>query len=359
MESFLGADPADLLDFAQAAQSSSEQIDYTATTLSATLAQARWKGPDAQLFTGRWNSQHLIHLKEASEGLQKVAKILRLNADEQEKASALEGGGSHRGHQGGGDGDKPDNPDSTDDLGDYHDLPDNIPLDDRALDPTNIAQGQVGDCWFLSAAAAVAADDPQWIRDHMWRNPDGTWTVKMYDDGKPVYIQVEPTVPENAATDAQGDDNWLSVYEKAAAEYFGGDYEDIDGGHSNEAFEAITGKDADSEGEMNFDDIQDRLSDGPVAVGTESDSEGFLWLGDKVDNKHIVPNHAYIVDTVEDHVNPDTGKTERMIHVLNPWGPNGGGLEGDDPDQRWGDLWLTEDEYKDNFDSVYSVDSTK
>jgi hypothetical protein len=184
----------------------------------------------------------------------------------------------------------------------------------------------------------------------MWQNPDGTWTVKLYKDGEPVYIQVEPSVPENSVKDADGDDNWLSVYEKAAAEYFGGDYEDIDGGWPDDAFEAITGQKSNDLGESNLDDIRDSLSDGPVSVTTEGE-DSFWWWQNDVDDKGIVPNHAYIVDTVENHVNPDTGDEEQMIHLLNPWGPNGGYHDGE---QMYGDVWLTEDEYKDNFDHAFS-----
>ncbi|WP_382306066.1 C2 family cysteine protease [Herbiconiux sp. UC225_62] len=359
MGSFFGADVAELRAFAKLADSSGEQLDHTVSTLSGLIGQAAWHGPDGSEFSGLWNAKLRVSLQQASSGLKQVATTVRANADQQEASSTDDGaygGGSGAGAGGsdsggkGGKGDKPDNPDAPDDMGPYQDLDDPIPLDDPALDPTNMAQGQLGDCWFLAAAGAVAAADPEWIRDHMWQNPDGTWTVKMYKDGEPVYIQVEPTVPENSVKDADGDDNWLSVYEKAAAEYFGGDYEDIDGGWPDDAFEAITGQKSEDLGESNLDDIRDSLNDGPVSVTTEGD-DAFWWWQDEVDDKGIVPNHAYIVDTVENHVNPDTGKEEQMIHLLNPWGPNGGTLDGE---QKYGDVWLTEDEYKDNFDHAFS-----
>ncbi len=356
MGTFFGADVAELRAFAKLADSSGQQLDHTVSTLTALIGHTGWHGPDGSAFTALWNGTLRASLQKASAGLREVATTVRSNADQQETASTDVGGpgGSGPSGPGGGDrghgvGDKPDNPDVPDGMGEYDDLDDPIPLDDDALDPTNMAQGQLGDCWFLAAAGAVAAADPEWIRDHMWQNPDGTWTVKMYKDGEPVYIQVEPTVPENSVKDADGDDNWLSVYEKAAAEYFGGNYEDIDGGWPDDAFEAITGHESRDLGESNLDDIRDSLADGPVSVTTEGTGT-FLWWGSEVDDPGIVPNHAYIVDTVEPHVNPETGDEELMIHVLNPWGPNGGTLDGE---QKYGDVWLTEEQYQDNFDHAF------
>ncbi|WP_285725581.1 C2 family cysteine protease [Psychromicrobium xiongbiense] len=359
MSDFLGANPQDLRDFAHTAQTSSEQISTAITTLSSVLTTARWHGPDAAQFRSVWTSRHVTQLSQASTGLLSVATILQRNAEEQEKASAVDGGGNTT-PRSGGNSDRPGNPGLPDGMGKYKPLPDTIPTDAQALSPTNIKQGQVGDCWFLAGAAAVAAKDPQWIRDHLWRNPDGTWTVKMYKDGNPVYIQVEPTVPEQGAKDASGHDNWLSIYEKAAAEYWGGNYKDLDGGYGDEAFQAITGKTTHRDGELNFDKIQEKLTRGPVTAGTERDPDEFHWFWeDTTDDPHIVPGHEYIVDTITDHVNPQTGKNERMIHLLNPWGPNGGQLNQKDIDtgnQRWGDVWLTEQQYKDNFSEISSMD---
>lgn len=62
----------------------------------------------------------------------------------------------------------------------------------------------------------------------------------------------------------------------------------------------------------------------------------------------MVPNHAYVIDEVR------TGSNgELQVHVVNPWGPDGGTTSaGDHAD---GDMWLTEDQLHDSFDDVYSV----
>lgn len=372
MNNMIGADPEQLREFARAALKGSEQLARAESMISTSLSQSRWQGPDSQRFKAKWGSDHRTRLKTVGAELRDIASALKRNAEEQEKASAVDSGGAGgAGGSGGPDGDRsdrdqPGDPDPFDGMGEYHDLPEDIPLDDEALDPTNMEQGTLGDCWFLAAAGAVAKNDPDWIRDHMEKNDDGTWTVKMYKDGEPVYITVEGTVPEGSVHDASGNDNWLSIYEKAAAEYFGGDYEDLDGGFSHDGLAAITGQDVQKSGETNFDDLSEKLENGPVAVGTEDEPDGsrnWFFESDKIDDDRIVPNHAYIVDTVETRENPDTGESEKMIHLINPWGPNGGNLEGDTTtdgqNQRWGDIWLTEEQYKENFDSVYSSASTK
>lgn len=344
MPGFHGADVQQLRALAQTMHRSGERLGQLQREMSQLVDGTLWRGHDAAAFRSDWSTSHRAVLAAAAAQLLSNAKTLAAQADEQDQAS----GGAGTGFRGKADGDKPGSPDKGK-LGNYKPLPDTVPLDDKALDPTNMRQGQIGDCWLLAALGSVAKNDPQFIRDHMWENPDGTWTVKMYKDGEPVYIQVEPEVVEKGAKDSSGKDNWLSIYEKAAAEYYGGEYDDIDGGYSSDAFEAITGSKADSSGELNLDDIQDRLKDGPVALGTEGDPS--WWpLDDETDDNRIVPNHAYIVDKVESR------DGQKMIHVLNPWGPSGGSYDGHD---RAGDLWLTEEQYKENFDSVYSVPSTR
>lgn len=365
MNSMLGADPEELRDLARCALKSSEHLAKATQLVSGTLGQAKWLGPDAQRFKARWGSQLRPLLMTVGKDLQEVSSLLKQNAEEQLRASAADGGITNisgSGGPGGGDGqgrDLPGNPEADDGMGEYHDLPDHIPLDNKALDPSNMEQGQLGDCWFLAAAGAVAKHDPDWIREHMKQNADGTWTVTMYKNGKPVEITVEASVPDGAVTDASGRDNWLAIYEKAAAEYFGGDYKDLDGGFSDNGLAAITGKDTDRSGQSDFNEIDRKLQDGPVAVGTETkpdDSFRWFWEDEQIDDNRIVPDHAYIVDSIETRENPDTGDRERMIHLINPWGPNGGEYDGE---KRWGDIWLTEDQYKENFDSVYSSKTTK
>ncbi|WP_264029341.1 C2 family cysteine protease [Cellulosimicrobium sp. SH8] len=356
MSGMYGADVAQLRQLGQRLSEAADRLTSLRGELDALVTSSPWEGPDGDALRGEWSTSHAPAVAAVGAVLGDAATAVVRQADQQESASTDGAGGSGGGGSGGGsgggggdrgtpgeDGDRPGDPDLTDDLGDYEDVPP-IDLENEDFSIDDINQGQVGDCWFLAGLGAVATTDPEFLREHIRLNDDGTYTVTMYKDGEPVEIVVEPTVPENGVGGQNGEPNWVSIYEKAAAEYFGGDYEDIDGGHSDDAFEAITGRPAERSGELSLSDIQDRLKDGPVAVGTEDD-DAFWWWEDEVDDSRIVPNHAYVVTEVKEV------DGEMRIHVVNPWGPGGGMLDGE---QKVGDLWLTEQEYKENFDSVYS-----
>lgn len=353
MAGFLGGDTDAMREFSSVIDERARQVLERMTALQGQAESVAWRGPDREQLMERLGTA-VQHASASTDLARDRAAQLRDHAEAQDAASDPESGGS--GDRGGdrGDSDVPGNPElDSEGLGEYEEYDGTPPMGDEDLSMDEMNQGQVGDCWFLAGLGGIAAQDPQWIRDHMWSNPDGTWTVKMYDDGVPVYIQVESTFPQNGARDASGDVSYASIYEKAAAEFFGGDYSDIDGGYSDDAFEAIYGRPAQREGETDFDSIEAALERGPVAVGTETDPSGwdFPWT-DTIDEDNIVPDHAYVVEEI---IQPseENGHEEPMIVLRNPWGPGGGTLDGIDRD---GTLTLTEQQYKDSFDSTYSME---
>jgi hypothetical protein len=344
---FIGANVEELRDLASTFDANGQALERTARDLTARVTTSSWVGSDQQRFIDDWHSRLRMTLLGASSSLLSTAHLLRQNAAEQEAASGV-GGSIQSPVFAQGDSDKPGNPDGYGDMGERVDWPDSINTSPATISKFFVAQGQVGDCWFLAALGAVAKQNPEFLSEQMQQNDDGTWTVTFYDDGKPVEITVNPHSPDGSAGNYSGEPNWATIYEKAAAEFFGGDYEDLDNDTSDRAFEAITGNSSDSRGELSISEIQDALENGPVALGTEA-GDGDFFLFDKVDEAQIVPNHAYIVDDVAMREGDD-GVEQLMIHVINPWGP-GGSLDGQ---SKWGDQWLTEEQYHDNFDSVYT-----
>ncbi len=234
-----------------------------------------------------------------------------------------------------------------DDRGPHDPLTGPVPLDDASLLNDMFSQGQIGDCWFLAGAGSVANADPDWIRDHIRQNSDGSYTVTLYEDGEPVDVRVEASVIRDGVRGADGLPSWISLYEKAAAQHLGGEYDDVAGGYSSDALEMVTGREVETDNDQSLEDIQRGLDEGRIfAVSTETDGS-LNPFDDEVDDDRVVPNHAYMIDEVRRN---DDGELE--VHVVNPWGPDGGSLDGEHKD---GDMWLTEDQLHGSFDDVYSV----
>lgn len=202
----------------------------------------------------------------------------------------------------------------------------------------DINQGALGDCWFLAALGSTSMSNPEHLRENITQNPNGSYTVTLYEDGEPIDVTVSNYVPDPPyVAGSDQEPNWVSIYEKAAAQVYNGgaDYENIEGDSTETGLELVTGEDADRDtdgwfhGMQGLEDIENSLDGGkPVVLDTGEDPPD----GD------LVGNHAYIVEDV--FINEDG---ERVIHVRNPWGPGA-----DKP----ADTYFTEDEFHDNFEGV-------
>ncbi|MGY5764086.1 C2 family cysteine protease [Brachybacterium sp. DNPG3] len=241
---------------------------------------------------------------------------------------------------------------------------------EQAIDPDMVEQGGVGDCGLMASLMALAQSDPDLIRDNLVRNDDGTWTVTLYKDGLAVPITVDSTMPAEGGhslvpADLDGDGveeyharfSWVTIYEKAMAEftseYGAPSYEELNnGGYGDEYLTILTGNEAQRTDESSFADLSARLQEGPVTAATEQPREWWRFTGE-VDDPTIVPNHEYNVHGFIPAGTPapdGTVSDEDRIHLDNPWGP-----DENDSGGQLGDLYLTEQEYRDNFRAASSV----
>lgn len=240
--------------------------------------------------------------------------------------------------------------------GDHFPINGPVPTSPADLDLTRIKQGQIGDCWLLSGMGVLADADLDWLRQHLVLNPDGSYTVTLYRTHDPLfgpttYEPVSVTVPASVISDGAqdsktGQPSWASIIEKAAAMLRGGDYGDINGGWGDEALELLTGHPASNHDDQSLSEIQAGLARGDCFVASTETSGSWWPFDDEVDDKGIVPDHMYMIDRVEQV------DGQLKIHVVNPWGPDGGNYHGD---QKFGDMWLTEEEFHRNFDTTSSV----
>ncbi|MCC6463578.1 MAG: hypothetical protein IT260_24120 [Saprospiraceae bacterium] len=129
--------------------------------------------------------------------------------------------------------------------------------DSRGIDPNDVIQNQLGDCYFLAAVAAMARADPEALRSLIRNNQDGTYTVRLYTDRRgrlqtsATEVTVTSAVPlsqggthEYAETgsDTENVEMWVAILEKAYATIRGG-YNVLDeGGFGEEGLGALTGR---------------------------------------------------------------------------------------------------------------------
>ncbi|WP_053203231.1 C2 family cysteine protease [Jiangella muralis] len=176
---------------------------------------------------------------------------------------------------------------------------------------TDIDQGGIGDCATLTSIAAAQAADPTFLDRHIQENPNGTYTVTVYDEnGSPVQVTVNGFVPADGGNPAyngdelDGEITWASIYEKAMAQYQGGNYVEIDGAYTPDRLETTTGTGSDKTElplpfflppELKFQQMQEAFEDGkPIVLGGGG--------------------HAYSVVGFDDDGN---------VLVMNPWGGEG------------------------------------
>lgn len=94
---------------------------------------------------------------------------------------------------------------------------------------TDINQGYLGDCYFVSTLAETALKNPAIIANMFITNGDGTYTVRFFNNGKPQYVTVDSYLPTDASGrliyasvgsmyNNAGNELWVALAEKAYAE---------------------------------------------------------------------------------------------------------------------------------------------
>ena len=188
----------------------------------------------------------------------------------------------------------------------------------------DIMQGALGDCYFLSAIAALC-QFPKLIEklfffkekseEHcygVYFNINGQWELVLVDDMVPCTGRYSKKF---AFSSANGNELWVVLLEKAWAK-INGSYAKVGcGGLPHEVFDVIT--EAYNEKFDIFPRYADRIWDG-LMRGQE---KGFIMTAGtscdpNLDTEEVglVPGHAYTILGIH-----EVGG-ERLIHIRNPWG---------------------------------------
>jgi hypothetical protein len=185
---------------------------------------------------------------------------------------------------------------------------------------TDIAQGQVGDCYFLSTLASMAYNDPNLIRQSVVSLGDGTFAVQFTGmGGAKTFVRVDGMLPvysggTQLAYDQLGAQHslWGAVIEKAFAEFRGAtaDYNAIGGGWMSEVY-------------SDFGVSSSSVWSATSASSLWTELQQFLAAGKSVTyacenapaGANLVGDHAYMVSAVG--VNAQGVQT---VTLYNPWG---------------------------------------
>ncbi|RUM93974.1 MAG: hypothetical protein DSZ28_05615 [Thiothrix sp.] len=231
---------------------------------------------------------------------------------------------------------------------------------EQEIDYQDVAQGSMGDCYFLASVAALAKSNPELIRNLITDNGDGTYTVHFTSGDVTVdgdFLASNGSIT-GAGIDPDGRHSpelWVAILEKAYAKLKGGygplGGEESDGqggfvdkgGHSSDALYELTGEKFNYTSNSNLtpEVMQSFLDQGkPVTASSYRYNED---ESNAADHPGIVGNHVYSVLSVD----AENG----LITLYNPWGhgepldESGNALDGSND----GVFTMTWEEYQEHF----------
>jgi hypothetical protein len=211
--------------------------------------------------------------------------------------------------------------------------------DTSGVDVTDVEQGNLGDCWFLSAVMAVAKTSPQAIKRLIKplsekREGCDVYEVTLYERhtiGSPTAHTVRvddmfveeadgtPTYAHPQQRSAAGPELWVMLLEKAWAAINGG-YSKIHFGDSRAGLVAVSGHDVDTMSPSSHStkaltkELRERYSaKKPMTISTYAkfDDKQLADMKSFV-KKEVVPSHAYAITRVD--------ADSEHVDIRNPWG---------------------------------------
>ena len=240
-------------------------------------------------------------------------------------------------------------------------------LFDGEIEPCDLLQGALGDCWLI-AALATAAEHPASIRSRfstLEKSFRGRYVIQLFYDGEWRNIEVDDYIPMKESYDgsfstiyaeANGNEMWTILFEKAFAKMFTlyghpsnhpeKGYLSLKGGHMEWVYSALTGNkgghfDVDREAceKANADEEDDAEHpfDKICRLASQKSLMGVVWgFGKKIEQQEdngLVLGHAYsVLDGRRCVLGGTAGSTANLadggdddnevllVKCRNPWG---------------------------------------
>ena len=213
----------------------------------------------------------------------------------------------------------------------------------EGINKEDIIQGGLGDCYFLSAVAALCKY-PELVEklfliktksnEHCYGcyfRINGIWKLVLVDDYLPCYGSWGLNF---SFTSTNGNELWVVLLEKAWAK-LNGCYAKVIGGEANEIFDVITNTFSEKikikrgQEELIWNKFHEGEKKGYImTAGTSGDTYNL-----DLEESGLVPGHAYTVIKVQEF-NTSYGKA-RLVNMRNPWGNGEWSGDWSDSSSRW------------------------
>lgn len=203
------------------------------------------------------------------------------------------------------------------------------------IDPNDIKQGQLGDCWFLSALSSLAERKGLVKRLFITQeyNEEGIYKIKMFKNGEIVIVTIDDYIPCRfnggpLFSRGAGNELWVLLIEKAYAKLHG-NYYALSSGYTTHAMVDLTGcpcvhiafppegssyEDVEEEADEIFERILEADEQGYL-ISTETSGKDTITEGDGPGKgAGLVSGHAYSIIQVKE------GNGVKLLNIRNPWG---------------------------------------
>jgi hypothetical protein len=219
------------------------------------------------------------------------------------------------------------------------------PLFVDGINPDDVKQGQLANCYFPAAVSAVAVTHPEVLKDMIKENPDGTYSVTFKEpsfSGTPrqrtvtvdgdLYTRPNGTALYGASRNAGGKEEmemWYPILEKAYAAYKGNSYDKIgNGGSTADVLGSLLGV------HTNYRTLDENTMDGVFKSMQAAQEKGLPMTtatygkdgpeAERYAGVRIYPWHAYTVMSVREE------DGNKIVQLRNPWGSSEPGNDGKD-----------------------------